>query len=117
MRKFIIFYILIAVTYSCNHKPKDILPASKMKAVLWDYIQADAFTTDYISKDSSKNLALENASLQKTIFSFHHVTKEEFYKSYKYYLNHGDEMQAMLDSLVAQKNRNREKNIKKLKRD
>ncbi|MEO5942062.1 MAG: DUF4296 domain-containing protein [Ferruginibacter sp.] len=117
MRKLINLFIVLLIACSCNNKPKDILPVSKMKAVLWDYILADVFTTDYISKDSSKNTVLENAGLQKTVFNFHHVTKEQFYKSYRYYLNHGDEMQRMLDSLVAQKNRNREKNINKLKRD
>jgi hypothetical protein len=115
MRKFINLFILLLIACSCNNRPKDILPPSKMKAVLWDYIQADTFTTDYISKDSSKNPALENAGLQKTIFNFHHVTKEEFYKSYNYYLKHGNEMQVMLDSIVVQKNRDRQKNMKKLK--
>ncbi|MBS1496098.1 MAG: DUF4296 domain-containing protein [Bacteroidetes bacterium] len=116
MRKGFIFWVLLLMAYSCNNKPKDILPVSKMKAVLWDYVQADVYSTDYLAKDTSKNVTLENAGLQKTIFNFHHVTKEQFYKSYAYYLQHGDILQEMLDSMIAQKNRGREKNLHKLKK-
>jgi hypothetical protein len=107
--KNLIGYLILIFLASCsqNKIPKDILPKEKMQAVLWDYMRADAFTTDYISKDSTKNLLLENVKLQKEIFNYHHTTKEQFYKSYDYYVNHSDVLTEMLDSIIAQKNRHR----------
>ncbi|MEP6712786.1 MAG: DUF4296 domain-containing protein, partial [Ferruginibacter sp.] len=82
----------------------------KMQEVLWDYMKADAFTTDFISKDSSKKLPVENVKLQKEIFKIHHISKEDFYNSYNYYLKHDDEMKQMLDSMIARKTKDRYKN-------
>ncbi len=87
------------------------MPPDKMQAVLWDYMRADAFTTDFIAKDSAKNLPLENIKLQKELFKLHHITKENFYNSYNYYLKHSDEMKILLDSMIARKNRDKIKNI------
>ena len=53
--------LLITVIFiSCGNKnnlPPGILKPDKMQAVLWDVIRADAFTTDFIKKDSSKKPA------------------------------------------------------------
>lgn len=110
-----LFFLLIItiVTTSCNKRSSDILPPAKMQAVLWDYLRADAFTTDFIAKDSALNPLLENVKLQKELFAYHHITKEIFYKSYRYYISHSKEMGPILDSLIAQKNRSRQRFIPK----
>ncbi len=105
MMKYLIVIASIAL-FSCsgNKRPSDVLSPEKMGPVLWDYIRADAFTTDYISRDSSKNPEVENVKMQKEIFAKYKVTSEVFYKSYKYYEDHPEQMSAMLDTVI---NRNR----------
>ena len=94
--------------------PKGILPPAKMQDVFWDYMRADVFTTDFIAKDSAKNLALENIKLQKEVFEIHHISKEEFYNSYDYYLKNTAQMKILLDTMLARKNRDKYKNIQHL---
>ena len=86
--------------------PKDILPPEKMQAVYWDYLRADIMANEYVTRDSSKNDSLENAKLQLQVFKIHKITKEEFYKSYEYYLNHQALMKDMLDTMLV---RNKDK--------
>jgi len=92
------------VLASCGNKknlPAEILPPAKMQAVLWDVFRADAFTSDFIRKDTLKKPEAELAKLQLQIFAVHKVTKESFYKSYEYYKTHPDIMQPFLDSMIA----------------
>src|SRR5436190_1246718 len=104
-------YFLIAIAcisiISCggDKRPSGVLSPEKMQLVLWDYIRADAFTTDYLSKDSLKNLNVENVKMQKEIFARHKITEDIFYKSYAYYEAHPEEMRIMLDSMIARKRR------------
>ena len=98
-------YMLIcsALLLSCNDKqaiPGDILPPEKMQAVYWDYMKADVYANEFMRKDSSKNVALENARLQLEVFKIHKVSKEDFYRSYDYYLAHKDLMKDMLDTML-----------------
>lgn len=92
---------------SKNKAPSDILPAKKMQEVFWDILQTDAFTTYFQSKDSSKQLPLENVKLQQQVFALHNISKETFYKSYTYYKEHNDLMKGILDSMITKANRDR----------
>ena len=76
-----------------------------MQELLWDYLRADVYTTDYIATDSTKNAAAESIALQKYVFKKHKVTKEQFYTSYQYYLKHPALMVNILDSMLAIQNR------------
>ena len=107
---------LIVVFFSCTTKknPKgEILSNEKMQAVMWDIFQADAYTEFYVKKDSSKNSFLENAALQKKIFSLHKVNKEDFYETYEYYSNRNSDMRILLDSISAKAERQRNKMTQK----
>lgn len=117
MKIFVItFFISLPFFISCNskdaHKGK-ILSSEKMQAVMWDFFQADAFTEFYIKKDSSKDISLENAALQKKIFAIHQVSKEDFYTSFEYYSNRSSDMRILLDSISAKAERQRNKMMQK----
>ena len=99
---------LVTITSCGNDKtPSGILEPDKMQAVLWDIIKADAFTTEFIKKDSAKNAEEENLKLQQQIFAIHHISKEVFYKSYDYYKANTPVFKVMLDSMVVQAGRNK----------
>ncbi len=103
---------IIIVLASCGKKdkiPPGILEPDKMQAVLWDVIRADAFTTDFIKKDSAKNEEEENVALQQKIFSIHHVSKQDFYKSYDYYKSNTVLMKDMIDTMLVRAERDRNK--------
>lgn len=101
-------FIFTAFIFSCskNKMPHGIIKPEKMQAVYWDFLKADIFTSDFASKDSSKNLKKENAVLQLNIFKNHGVSKEEFYKSYQYYLNHPGIMKDMIDTMLVRQRKN-----------
>ena len=83
-----------------------------MQAVLWDVIKADAFTAEFIKNDSAKDAVEENLKLQQQIFSIHHISRQDFYKSYDYYKLHSDQLKVMMDSMIVQAERNKNKNFK-----
>ncbi len=101
--------------FSCGNKnkiPSGILKPDKMQAVLWDVIKADAFTAEFIKNDSAKDAVEENLKLQQQIFSIHHISRQDFYKSYDYYKLHSDQLKVMMDSMIVQAERNKNKNFK-----
>lgn len=103
MRWINIVLISTVILISCQSKnavPAGILKPAKMQTVLWDMLRADAFTYEFITKDSAKKPEAENVKLQQQIFTVHKISKDEFYKSYEFYKSHPDLMQTMLDSLI-----------------
>ena len=108
-----IFLIGLVLFTSCNNNdkmPDGILKPDKMQAVLWDVIKADAFTAEFIKKDTTKNAAAENLKLQQQIFAIHRVTKVDFYNSYDYYKSNTPMFKIILDSMIFQAEQ--KKNIK-----
>ena len=95
---------------SCTDKdkiPKGVLAKEKMQKVLWDMIQAERFRETFI-QDSSKDLKAETFKLYAQVFEIHKVTKDEFVKSYKFYMGRPDIARDIFDSLATQANRQRE---------
>jgi Domain of unknown function (DUF4296) len=108
------FFLLLFTCLSCNDKKQEgnIVSKEKMQAVLWDILQAEAFTANFIKKDSTKNEAAENAALQKKIFDLHKISRQDFTKSYDYYSSQPEQMRSMLDSMSAKAERERNKVMK-----
>lgn len=108
MRRITPLLLLLAFAGACkknNKIPDGILKPDKMQAVLWDVIKADAYTTTFIKKDSSKNAANENQQLQQEIFAIHKITKADFYNSYEYYKTKPAVFKKLMDSMIAQEER------------
>ncbi len=105
--KFILLIVLATLFISCSKSkmPNGILEPEKMQAVFWDYMRADVYANEYLRKDSGRDLQKESAKLQQQVFQLHKISREQFYKSYEYYLYHTNEMKIMLDTLqVRQQN-------------
>lgn len=105
-----IFIPVLVLLISCGNKdkiPPGILKPEKMQAVLWDVIKADAYTTEFIKNDTAKNAEVENIKLQQKIFAIHKITKADFYSSYDYYKTNTPLFKKMLDSMIAQAERNK----------
>lgn len=105
-----VFFLLLMGGASCINKNKvKVLPQETMQAVLWDIVQADAYTANFIKKDSTKNEWKENAALQKKIFELHKIKREDFIASYDYYSSRPEVMKIILDSISAKAERDRNK--------
>jgi hypothetical protein len=103
MKKILAGFLILLFSCSKSRLPAGILKPEKMQAVFWDFIRADVYANEYIRRDSSKNVDLENIKLQQQVFKLHKVTKEEFYRSYDYYLKHPALMGGMMDTMLVRR--------------
>ncbi len=96
------FIFVFLLLFSCTEVKlaDNILSEQEMEIILWEQMKADAFTKEFISKDSSKDLSMENDKLQQKIFAKYKVDRNDFYKTYQYYLKHEDLMKNVLDSII-----------------
>jgi hypothetical protein len=100
---FVIWFLFFAACSGKNSAPGDIVQKDTMRNIMWDMIQADQYAKLYVVKDSCTiNVKDETIKLYQQVFQIHHVTKDEFDKSYKYYLAHQDLNKLVFDSLSAQ---------------
>ena len=110
MRICLVFFSMI-VLVSCREKKtipdNSILKPDKMQAVLWDVIKAEAFTAQILNNNPGKKGVDENLKLQQQVFAIHHVSKEDFYKSYDYYKAHPGLLKIIMDSMIIQEQRNK----------
>lgn len=95
---------------SCTDKdkiPAGVLPKDKMEKVLWDMIQAERYRETFV-RDSALDLKKETFKLYAQVFEVHQISKDEFIKSYKFYMSRPDITRVLLDSLATRANRRRE---------
>jgi hypothetical protein len=101
--------VMLLAAGGCSDKnsvPSGILPHEKMEALMWDVIQAEQYSSAYLLKDSARiDLKLENLRLYDEVFRLHQVSRDEFRKSYQYYMGRADRAQTLFDSLLARGNR------------
>lgn len=91
---------LLLLLFSCAGKrPKDILPPEKMKQVTFDLIRADEFLNNFVSRDSGVDMKYKTIEMYEQVFAIHQVSRQQFYKSYKYYQQHADEQKQLFDSI------------------
>jgi len=69
--------------------------------------------TSALKKDTMSLKMLSTKAFQQ-VFDLYHITKEEFYKSYRYYEEHPDKNNILMDSLSAYSGRQRQELYKKM---
>src|SRR5579859_5625605 len=104
----VVCWIAVAGCSDKDSVPRGILPRDKMEEVMWDMAQADQYAVLYLSKDSGRiDQKAETLRLYEEVFRLHKITKEEFRKSYHYYLDHPVLNQLLFDSVIARGSRAR----------
>ena len=105
----IIFVALIFV--ACSNRsgfPADIIPVDSMTLIMKDVVMANEYSMAFISKDSlNKDKYLANQQLLDSVFRLHHITRELFQNSLRFYDSRPDKNKLIFDSLAAYGNRNR----------
>ena len=89
--------------------PPDIIPQEKMKKIMWDMVQADRYVNFYImtQKDSLPVKKEKAALFYENVFRLYGINRDEFLKSYKFYMGRPDLTKLMFDSISAQGERRR----------
>ena len=110
MKRLILVTGIIAGLLSCSSDqsiPPGILQPGQMKGIVWDLIKAG----ELAKYDTlvHKNIRLKDTAtfLFEKVFALHHVDREQFYNSYRYYLAHPEQNKALMDSVSAIANRER----------
>ena len=98
-----IFILVFIISCSDEMKaPKDLISEKKMASVMWDMVQADRFTTTFITRDSLKlNVKAETFKMYDQVFQLHKISQDQFLASYKYYLSRPDLSQKIFDSVAS----------------
>src|SRR6185295_4458215 len=102
---------LLFSVYACSDKqyiPADVIPKEKMEKVMWDMIVADRYSALFLAKDSAKiNVKTETLKLYEQVFQINKISKEEFLKSFNFYLSRPDIGKVIFDSLAVRTARQR----------
>jgi hypothetical protein len=112
-------WLIILIIAGCvnNTKiPPGIIDKPKMEKILWDMVQADRFVANYImTKDGdSATKKLKATETYEQVFRLNKISRDEFLKSYKFYLGRPDITKVMFDSISARADRQRNEIYKSL---
>ena len=99
-----LFSVLVfsIVLISCSQQqsiPKNVLPPSKMKAVLWDLLRADEVVNFYMVKDSTYRTIEKRTDLYQSVFKIHNISKADFKTSLRFYEDHPEILKPIVDSM------------------
>ena len=105
--KYLLFLLSSCFLLSCGDRkvPSGIIPPEQMQTIVWQLMQTDEFTAATIATDTTKNLDTERIKRYRQVFQLNNTSKEDFEKSYNYYMAHPDISKTMFDSLSARANR------------
>ena len=104
-------FIIITLNFACikgNKIHKDVIPQNQMRKIMWDLMRADAYVTDFVMKDSTRNQKEESTKLYERIFDIHATTLETFKKSLVFYQSRPDLFKAISDSLRVDEQRSQQ---------
>lgn len=100
-----IFCFITFVACSSDPVPANVLKPEKMQKVVSELIQVDEFMTNFVIKDSSIDVKKKRSILYEQTFRVNGITKNEFYKSYRYYQERPDLQKALFDTINNRANR------------
>jgi hypothetical protein len=107
-------WLLILFIVGCTDRtkvPKGIVKQDKMEKVLWDMMLVDRYATSFIMsqpRDSFDVKKQQTMDLYEQVFRLNHISREDFIKSYKFYLTRPDLTKTMFDSISSRADRQRD---------
>ncbi len=104
MRKIVLVGWLALMITACSDNrriPSEIMQPAKFQAILTDVLLADALSLERSFKDTAIKITDENAKYFLKVFQLHKVSKNEFMKSYNFYLQRPDLLKVITDSISA----------------
>jgi hypothetical protein len=103
IRRNLLLVLVLLLLESCansHNVPDDILPPSKMQAVLWDMFRAGNFVTSFqLAADTTLKREKEQIKWFNRVLQVHQVKEKQFKKSIEYYKTRPDLLSVIMDSL------------------
>ncbi|RYY54424.1 MAG: DUF4296 domain-containing protein [Chitinophagaceae bacterium] len=103
MRITAVAFVLLLLS-GCGDKaeiPKNIIPAAKMKLVMYDMMKSGEFLSGYVLyKDVDVNKTGESMKWYNKVWEIHKISEADFRRSYEWYKNHPKVMSALMDSIM-----------------
>ncbi len=95
--------ILLFSLLSCtsNVTNKEQLSTDKMKAVIWQLMQADEYYTRASLLDSTMKINRKNIQMYQQIFDLNKVSSQQFYNTIDYLEKHPIQFKEVMDSVTA----------------
>lgn len=93
--------LIVSACINKNDVPQNIIKPQKMQKVMMDMLLADAVNSEMSSRDTNFKLTAQNKYRFEQIFKNHQISKDQFYKSYNYYLSHPDIFKPITDSIAS----------------
>ena len=105
-------WLIILIFAGCTNNskiPPGIIEKSRMEKILWEMLQADRYVASFImTKDAdSATKKLQATELYEQVFRLNNISRDEFLKSYRFYLGRPDITKVMFDSISARADRQR----------
>jgi hypothetical protein len=100
-----VFVFSLVACSESKKTPDNVLKPEKFQKVFTDVILADALSTERSYKDTSVKIKDVNAEYFLKVFEIHGTTKNEFMRSYNFYLSRPDLLRVISDSVSAVLNR------------
>lgn len=118
MNRWVVMLSLL-VLVACTEKdkiPSNVIQPEKMEKVMWDMLQADRFSAQYLARDSARiDVKKESFRVYDQVFQIHNIKREEFQRSFKFYMGRPDLFRKIFDSLGSDANRRRVDEYKHIK--
>lgn len=86
----------------------NVLSPAEMQNVLWDMMLADETADYYVQKDSSVSVLQRHVDWYQPVFQVHHLSKEDFKRSLRFYEGRPDLLKPIFDSLQKKAERQQE---------
>ena len=105
-------WLIILIVAGCvnnNKIPPGIIEKARMEKILWDMLQADRYVANFIMAKEGDSAAkkVQAAEMYEKVFRLNKISRDEFLKSYKFYLGRPDITKVMFDSISARADRQR----------
>ena len=101
-----LFTLFFVACSSPDQTPSGIISAEEMKPLMWDVMRAQNLAQQRAKKDLTLNDSTETVRLTEKVFDIYKINREEFKKSYDWYIKHPAVLKEIFDSLYFQKQRN-----------
>jgi hypothetical protein len=118
VKRLTVFFIPILFVACSNRSgvPGDVIPLDSMTVIMKDIILANEYSMTIVARDSlKKDKLLANQELLDGVFKIHHISRETFQNSMKFYDSRPDKNKLIFDSLAAYANRHKNEIYRPLK--
>ena len=102
MRIFVNTWIVVMILSSCKTiTSHQVLPKHEMQYVIWDLLRANGLSQAELLKMGKAESLLDDAKKYEQVFLSYNLTREDFLKSYAYYIARPDQLKVIMDSVSA----------------